>query len=665
MLEMICSQWEQKEFSESLTMTELYSQVVEDILNQYSAQKDDIRVYKRKNRKKIKEYLGKLAFRGLTKQTIIFDGDLIEDSVDDIEFFEENAIYSGFLKSDAKEKDLLDNRFEFLHLTFQEYFSALYVSKLSKKKQKKIIRKYKFYPHMQMFFAFLGGLIKNKELLLNEIESEPRDFGIYSFLLILICMNEMKVIELDKSKVEAFNHRFVYLIIDTLESELVYLLLDKLEKHFKFIDETMMNDLFVLAINSNIDSHIRSMILEILLKMENNTFIIEYSLEFVSSEEIESFSKIKLISSLKKLNLTDIQLKTIPNIDILQEIGYLGDKYEKEVKIKNKAEIAISLLKNEKNDDIILSSFLEFIQDGSISFYDKSTFSLFVSPLIKNNKNIFIKELIQILMMKNLKPYASKRFIDAIINCEITDKQITKNLIEFIKDETIVIVTRRNILQLLLKIKQDHNEIKNTLLSLIEDDNISFVAKVYIAEALIKIGIKNQKIINILLQYLNDDTIHISFKIDILYILINRGVRDRIIFSTLLRVINYIGLDADMREEMLKFLAEIILRNPKLNIFLNPKFFFMEDFLYMLLEYIDIKYLFLSYDNNAIPLSVLIDKILYKALPLYFKNNKLYTIEDGKEIYTQREVDEKVIFKRDSKFLEKWKALLDRDELNG
>ena len=169
MLEMICSLWEEEEFSDSLTMTELYTNIVENMLQKHSANRNDEQVYKRKNRKQIKEQLGKIAFEGLTKEKILFDGDLIEDTIKDIDFFEQNIIYSGFLKSDIKEKDLLDNHFEFIHLTFQEYFSALYVSKLKPKKQKKIIQKWKFYSHMQMFFAFLGGLIEDKKFFLEKI----------------------------------------------------------------------------------------------------------------------------------------------------------------------------------------------------------------------------------------------------------------------------------------------------------------------------------------------------------------------------------------------------------------------------------------------------------------------------------------------------------------
>ena len=141
MLEMICSLWKDEEFQESVTMTELYGQVVENILKKHSALKNDESVYKRQNRKKINEQLGTLAFKGLMQQKIVFDGDFIEETLEDITFFEQNTINSGFLKSDNIDKDLLDNNFEFLHLTFQEYFSALYIVGLSEDELRKVDRK--------------------------------------------------------------------------------------------------------------------------------------------------------------------------------------------------------------------------------------------------------------------------------------------------------------------------------------------------------------------------------------------------------------------------------------------------------------------------------------------------------------------------------------------
>ncbi|SFV52913.1 hypothetical protein MNB_SV-12-1354 [hydrothermal vent metagenome] len=170
MLEMICSLWEEKEFSNSLTMTELYSRIIENFLEEHSKNRDDETVFEWENREEIKEFLGKIAFNGLTKQTILFDGKFIRDMIgkDNLDFFKTSIVNSGFLKSDIKDKSLLGNNFEFIHLTFQEYFSALYVASLSKEEQSEIVRDWKFYPHMQVFFAFLGGLIEDKDNQINK-----------------------------------------------------------------------------------------------------------------------------------------------------------------------------------------------------------------------------------------------------------------------------------------------------------------------------------------------------------------------------------------------------------------------------------------------------------------------------------------------------------------
>jgi len=322
MLEMICSQWEQKEFSESLTMTELYSQVVEDILNRYSAQKDDKRVYKRKNRKKIKEQLGKLAFRGLTKQTILFDGDFIENSVDDI-FFEENVIYSGFLKSDAKEKDLLDNCFEFLHLTFQEYFSALYVSTLSKEEQSKIIRDWKFYPHMQMFFAFLGGLIGDKEFLLSEIESEPIDIiGFYEFTLILICSSEMNKVAESRKEIlfQQFDDWLSLIILNELENKTI---LDNLKFFSSFMNDSFLNNLLKIVKNKKIDKYIRTEISDkmVFLTLSFDKFILSL-LSIIKDDEEEVNTRGIIASSISK------NKDSIPQIDLSWIDNSLWNEFE-------------------------------------------------------------------------------------------------------------------------------------------------------------------------------------------------------------------------------------------------------------------------------------------------------------------------------------------------
>ncbi len=101
--------------------------------------------------------------------------------------------------------------------------------KLSKEEQIRIIQDCKFYPHMQMFFAFLGGLIEDKEFLLREIESEPKDLvGFYEFELILICIREIRMVSNDRRN-KVFK-LFIYWLAFVIKYKLDYdIVIDKLK----------------------------------------------------------------------------------------------------------------------------------------------------------------------------------------------------------------------------------------------------------------------------------------------------------------------------------------------------------------------------------------------------------------------------------------------------
>jgi len=211
MLEMICSLWREKAksnqpFSSPMTMTELYSEVIEYIFFEYSETNNTAYIQERED--EIFDYLGKIAFEGLKRQVIVLDKSIIKEKKD---FFVDYVLKTGFLKSDRKYRNPLMSSYEFPHLTFQEYFSALYVSKLPKEEISEVIRDYKFYPYMQVFFAFLGGLIEDKEFFLNKIESEPRDLvGLYEILLRLNCLSEIKVEKI--RDIKKINKEIVYWI---------------------------------------------------------------------------------------------------------------------------------------------------------------------------------------------------------------------------------------------------------------------------------------------------------------------------------------------------------------------------------------------------------------------------------------------------------------------
>lgn len=403
-LKMICSLWDKEEFSDSLTMTELYSNVIEDMLNKYSASKDDERVFKRKNRKQIKEYLGKVAFEGLIKQKILFDGDLIEDAVKDIDFFEENVIYSGFLKSDVKEKDLLDNHFEFAHLTFQEYFAALYVSKLSKKKQKNIIQKYKFYPHMKMFFIFLAGLIEDKNFFLDALfNNKGNDIIVYNgrniSILMLNCLQSMTHNELRPEKNELVEKT----ILKELNRTLNYpVFLKELKLISNFINDTIVVDLIEMLRDDKYRIKFKKDLIMFLFSIGRyDELIVSTFLEIIEHPEVEEdweLGKDNIISEL--IDLGSNQLK---NIEICFGIVKKDKDFYKSIKIIEKL-----IKKYTDYKDTIINSAMDWlelmIEDDEKGMLqrirygynnDKDFFSIIVKKLIdeRNVLDLYIETL--------------------------------------------------------------------------------------------------------------------------------------------------------------------------------------------------------------------------------------------------------------------------------
>ncbi len=440
MLEMICSLWREKaksnqSFLSPMTMTELYGEVIEYIFFEYSETNNTAYIQDRED--EIFDYLGKIAFEGLKRQVIVLDKSIIKEKK---KFFVDYVLKTGFLKSDRKHRNPLMNSYEFPHLTFQEYFSALYVSKLPKEEISEVVRDYKFYPHMQVFFIFLSGLIDDKEFLLGEIESEPRDLvGFYIFELSLICVAEFKkVSENVKNKIYKL---FIYWLIFIIKHKLDYeIILDKLKFFVYLVNEDFFNILLKIIRNKKLDKYIRIEVSDkiVLLSLNDNKFI-ENIIKIIKDEKEEVYTRAILAHSLS-INQNDIL-----NINL----DWLDDYTWDEFYMKHDIDIFDYL--EEYMDNLLekmgkASDFLDKAFEDEITEKDLIEYYITMDELTnlfsKYNQNNKFLEIIIRHSFYNLKLLALKedRFYSIENGQEIqTERKVTLEEIEEVKRKIWII----------------------------------------------------------------------------------------------------------------------------------------------------------------------------------------------------------------------------------
>ena len=126
---LVCVVFEENEGKLPPTVTELYGKIVFSITKRY-CQKYGLSVEDRNIELNVeletsKETLGRLAYKGLLEDALSFrESDLNDECTKKMHYIKMGFLY----KEDSKQKIKQDHTYWFLHKTFQEYFSAFYLT---------------------------------------------------------------------------------------------------------------------------------------------------------------------------------------------------------------------------------------------------------------------------------------------------------------------------------------------------------------------------------------------------------------------------------------------------------------------------------------------------------------------------------------------------------
>lgn len=208
-LEMICGLWNDSEnnISANMSITQLYNNIIECLSTNYLNRKHD-NDNKEIDSKKYKIYLvlGCLSYYGLIENTIIFSMKNFDDIVINLEtniiqepidvFFEKYIKRIGLLKEIRKGDNYRQSNYYFQHLTFQEFFSAKYISSLCDENFLEFIITNKYESKFQMVIMFISGninCIERADLLFRGLFENEKDIcGLFILQLATLCYSELK-----------------------------------------------------------------------------------------------------------------------------------------------------------------------------------------------------------------------------------------------------------------------------------------------------------------------------------------------------------------------------------------------------------------------------------------------------------------------------------------
>jgi HEAT repeat protein len=495
-LELIYSLCSNQDWSETeqLSITALYNKITEWLCRRYLKTSNDKILQLSEDQlyrccESELKFLEKLAFAAMKNNTIIIRPSLLKNTLRDANVITQDhpdILNIGILKSFTKEgvgtQIEMNKEYYFVHLSFQEYFSARYLTNSLKESSAEntvdFIRYYKYNRRYALVFTFMAGLLNENDEMTSlntfwdHILQEPLDLvGLRHIELIIICLGETSSDSNFPRRNDFLLLVAVYMQHNLLVKNQIALqhLAQTLRKApFVICEDIMINTLTALLQSNEID-----------VKTEVLIFICSMNISNVPDRLINSISAL--------LSDNSDQVKTYA----CDTIGIIGEKAAT-FEVLNRL---VGLLEDEK-DNVRRSACYSLGRLGE-----------------KVATTEFISKLINILENKNYNIRSNAFFILNNIPENVITTEIINILVNALYAENECV--RCNAYQFLIKItdKLATTEMINKLMNLLEDRREDVIQNV--CTLLSNIGEK-AGIYDVINQLVTKALTHKSFQIRVL-----------------------------------------------------------------------------------------------------------------------------------------------------
>lgn len=450
-LEIVCNLWKnnpEKISNTNATITSIYSSIVEYI---YQTNKEKNNIHEN-NKENLFLSVGRIAYDAMISKNIYIDGKNLENSLSLLkeelktenvnEYFLNNIQTSGFFRSRGSQRFEIFNEHYFIHLSFQEYFAAYYISKQKDEFIIEFIINSKLFPPLQLTIWYLFGLLKDKKLIDRLFSILQNEFTNlidwrYEFVMQLKCLEETQ----DICQIGAKER-----IIETLNNKY----------------EDLLNYKFELWISANRVLNYKWM---------NKNFIDVLSFQFKTNDQNINLNNLYLLSRLGKND------KVLIN-KIRVELEICNDEL-----YKFYYAIVLYNLGNVENN--IYNIIFSVIDDLTILKSNINVLDILSKDYRSRNNDFYTK--ILNLIINNNDEYLRSSLIRAIINLEKKYEMI-EDLNNSFNENNMIDFKKINIAITLLKIGRNDIHLINFLYECL-NKNLPFNIKLLISKLLFTAGV--------------------------------------------------------------------------------------------------------------------------------------------------------------------------------